>query len=56
MLADNAVPHINVGVYRPDRPYPCVGANNEAAAYRAALAAGHEPGVFRQASSVTRIE
>src|SRR6476661_7032846 len=36
MLADNAVPFINVGVYRPDRPYPCVGADNEAAAYRAA--------------------
>ena len=37
MLADNAIPFINVGVYRPDRPYPCVGADNEAAAYRAAL-------------------
>ena len=36
MLADNAVPFINVGVYRPDRPYPCVGTDNEAAAYRAA--------------------
>ena len=37
MLADNAVPFINVGVYRPDRPYPCVGTDNEAAAYRAAM-------------------
>ncbi|MDQ8728464.1 LacI family DNA-binding transcriptional regulator [Bradyrhizobium sp. LHD-71] len=37
MLADNAVPFINVGIYRPDRPYPCVGTNNEAAAYRAAM-------------------
>ena len=36
MLADNAVPFINVGIYRPDRPYPCVGTDNEAAAYRAA--------------------
>jgi LacI family transcriptional regulator len=34
--ADNAVPFINVGIYRPDRPYPCVGTDNEAAAYRAA--------------------
>src|SRR5882757_9861180 len=37
MLGDNAVPFINVGVYRPERPYPCVGANNEAPAYRAAM-------------------
>jgi len=36
MLADNSVPFINVGIYRPDRPYPCVGTDNEAAAYRAA--------------------
>ena len=36
LLADNAVPFINVGIYRPDRPYPCVGTDNEAAAYRAA--------------------
>ncbi|QQO19896.1 LacI family DNA-binding transcriptional regulator [Bradyrhizobium diazoefficiens] len=36
LLADNAVPFINVGIYQPDRPYPCVGTNNEAAAYRAA--------------------
>jgi LacI family transcriptional regulator len=36
LLDDNAVPFINVGVYRPDRPYPCVGTDNEAAAYRAA--------------------
>jgi LacI family transcriptional regulator len=37
MLADTAIPFINVGVYRPDRPYPCVGTDNEAAAYRAAM-------------------
>jgi LacI family transcriptional regulator len=37
LIADNAIPFINVGVYRPDRPYPCVGADNEAAAYRAAM-------------------
>lgn len=36
LLADNAVPFINVGIYQPDRPYPCVGTNNEAAAHRAA--------------------
>src|ERR1700753_1710903 len=37
LLADSGVPFINVGVYRPDRPYPCVGADNEGAARRAAL-------------------
>ena len=37
LLADSAIPFINVGVYRPDRPYPCVGADNEGAARRAAL-------------------
>jgi LacI family transcriptional regulator, galactose operon repressor len=37
LIADNGIPFINVGVYRPDRPYPCVGADNEAAAYRAAM-------------------
>ncbi len=36
LLAHNAVPFINVGIYQPDRPYPCVGTNNEAAAHRAA--------------------
>jgi LacI family transcriptional regulator len=36
LLADNAVPFVNVGIYQPDRPYPCVGTNNEVAAYRAA--------------------
>jgi len=36
VLADTAIPFINVGVYRPDRPYPCVGADNEGAAHRAA--------------------
>ena len=37
LLADNAVPFVNVGVYRPDRPYPSVGVDNAAAAYRAAM-------------------
>src|ERR1700761_2159797 len=37
LLADNAIPFVNVGVYRPDRLHPCVGADNEAAAYRAAM-------------------
>ena len=37
LLADTAIPFINVGVYRPDRPYPCVGADNEGAAHRAAM-------------------
>ncbi len=37
LLADNAVPFVNVGIYRPDRPYPCVGTDNEAAAHRAAM-------------------
>ena len=36
LLADNAVPFINVGIYQPDRPYPCVGTDNEGAAHRAA--------------------
>src|SRR5579864_3059015 len=36
LLADNAVPFVNVGIYQPDRPYPCIGTNNEAAAHRAA--------------------
>jgi LacI family transcriptional regulator len=36
MLAEHDIPFINVGVYRPDRPYPCIGTNNEAAAHRAA--------------------
>lgn len=35
LLAETDTPFINVGVYRPDRPYPCVGADNEAAARRA---------------------
>ena len=36
MLADHHIPFINVGVYRPDRPYPSIGTDNEAAAHRAA--------------------
>jgi len=36
LLAERDLPFINVGAYRPDRPYPCVGANNEEAAFRAA--------------------
>lgn len=37
LIAQAGIPFINVGVYKPDRPYPCVGADNEAAAHRAAL-------------------
>ncbi|GAC1327572.1 MAG: hypothetical protein NVSMB26_01570 [Beijerinckiaceae bacterium] len=37
MLAKHDLPFVNVGVYRPDRPYPCVGTDNEAAAHRAAM-------------------
>lgn len=36
LLGDNGIPFINVGIYQPDRPSPCVGTNNEAAAHRAA--------------------
>jgi LacI family transcriptional regulator, galactose operon repressor len=36
LLAERDLPFINVGAYRPDPPYPCVGANNEEAAFRAA--------------------
>ena len=36
VVADNGVPFVNVGIYQPERPYPCVGTNNEAAAHRAA--------------------
>jgi LacI family transcriptional regulator len=35
MLATQRIPFVNVGVYHPDKPYPSVGADNEAAAYRA---------------------
>jgi LacI family transcriptional regulator len=45
LLADNAVPFINVGIYQPDRPYPCVGTDNEGAAHRAAshvIEIGHD--------------
>jgi LacI family transcriptional regulator len=35
LLATQRIPFVNVGVYHPDRPYACVGADNEAAAYRA---------------------
>jgi LacI family transcriptional regulator len=36
LLSDNATPFVNVGIYEPDKPYPCVGPNNEAASHRAA--------------------
>jgi LacI family transcriptional regulator len=35
MMADQRIPFVNVGVYDPHKPYPCVGANNELAAWRA---------------------
>jgi LacI family transcriptional regulator len=37
MLAAHDIPFINVGIYRPDRPYPSIGTNNEQAAYRACM-------------------
>ena len=44
LLATQRIPFVNVGVYHPDRASPCVGADNEAAAYRACqhlLGLGH---------------
>lgn len=44
LLAAQRIPFINVGVYHPDKPYPSVGADNRAAAVRAAqhlLQLGH---------------
>ncbi|MCA0239520.1 MAG: LacI family DNA-binding transcriptional regulator [Proteobacteria bacterium] len=35
LLATQRIPFVNVGVYHPERPYACVGADNETAAYRA---------------------
>lgn len=35
LLATQRIPFVNVGVYHPDKPYACVGANNELAAWRA---------------------
>ncbi len=35
LLATQRIPFVNVGVYHPDRPHACVGADNDAAAYRA---------------------
>jgi LacI family transcriptional regulator len=35
MLETQRIPFVNVGVYHPDKPYPCVGANNEQAAWGA---------------------
>lgn len=35
LLATQRIPFINAGVYHPDKPYPCVGANNEFAGWRA---------------------
>lgn len=35
MLAVQRIPFVNVGVYHPDKPYASVGADNEAAAWRA---------------------
>jgi LacI family transcriptional regulator len=44
LLATHRIPFVNVGVYHPDKPYASVGADNEAAAWRACrhlLALGH---------------
>ncbi len=44
LLQTQRIPFVNVGVYNPDKPYACVGADNEAAAYRACqhlLGLGH---------------
>ena len=35
LMAAQRIPFVNVGVYHPDKPYACVGADNEGAAYRA---------------------
>jgi LacI family transcriptional regulator len=35
LLTAQNIPYINVGVYRPDKPYASIGTDNEAAAYRA---------------------
>jgi LacI family transcriptional regulator len=35
LLATQRIPFVNVGVYHPDKPYACVGVNNELAAWRA---------------------
>jgi LacI family transcriptional regulator len=35
LLHQHEIPYINVGVYRPDKPYASIGVDNEAAAYRA---------------------
>ncbi len=35
LLATQRIPFVNVGVYHPDKPYGCVGADNELAAWRA---------------------
>ncbi|WP_343314907.1 LacI family DNA-binding transcriptional regulator [Brucella sp. BE17] len=37
LLATRAVPFINVGIYNPAQPYPSIGVDNEAAAYRAMM-------------------
>jgi len=35
LLISRRIPFINVGDYQPDKPYACVGVNNEAATWRA---------------------
>ena len=35
LLAAQRIPFINVGVYQPDRPWPCVGVDNENAGWQA---------------------
>ncbi|WP_454870719.1 LacI family DNA-binding transcriptional regulator, partial [Pseudomonas lini] len=35
LVATQRIPFVNVGVYDPHKPYPCVGTNNELAGWRA---------------------
>ncbi|WP_298214559.1 LacI family DNA-binding transcriptional regulator [Acidovorax sp.] len=45
LLATQRIPFVNVGVYHPDKPYACVGGDNEGAAWRACrylLELGHQ--------------
>jgi len=35
LLAARRIPYVNVGVYQPDQPDPCIGVNNEDATWRA---------------------
>ncbi|WP_188824379.1 LacI family DNA-binding transcriptional regulator [Brucella endophytica] len=37
LLAARDIPFINVGIYKPNQPYPSIGVDNEAAAHRAMM-------------------